>query len=95
MKKRLIITGLGNFIDAISTLVLFYTYCFTEANPVMRFMLESPLLFFIMKIGVMTAVLAVLWKNRESKYANIASWFGAILYATISAYYGILFMLIA
>lgn len=86
MRTRLIITGLGNLIDLVSTLYL-YRHGFEEMNPLMAGLLQYPPLFMLVKIGAMTWALWILWKRRDHKSAQRISWFAAVLYGSISLYY--------
>lgn len=92
MKKRLSIAWLGNLIDCASSLYV-CSRGFTEVNPVMARLLQWPPLFVLVKIGTMTALMPILWKNRTDKKAIAASWFAAILYGALSVYYVCIFSL--
>lgn len=91
-EKRLIIAWLGNLIDCASTLYM-CSQGFIEINPVMARLIQYPPLFVFVKIGTMTALVFLLWKNRTDKKAIAASWFAAILYGAISVYYVCIFSL--
>lgn len=86
MKTPLIIAGIGNLIDMVSTLSL-SRQGYEEANPFMAVLLPHPVLFATVKIGAMTLALWILWRNRESQLARITAWFAAGLYGLISVYY--------
>lgn len=86
MTLPLTIAWLGNLIDMAATLIL-VAHGYHEANPIMRPLLNYPILFAAIKLGIMTAVLLWLWHERESKLAVIASWIAAVLYGGIAAYY--------
>lgn len=86
MKLFLIIAFIGNLIDTAATLYL-VGLGYHEANPIMRQLLNYPLLFTLIKLTSMTTVLLWLWNERDSKLAVIASWFAAVLYGGIAAYY--------
>ena len=88
MKLRLIIAGAGNLIDMIATLIL-VAHGYQEANPIMRQLLQYPILFAAVKLGLMTAVLVGIWNDRSDKLAVIASWLAAIVYGSIAAYYAL------
>lgn len=87
MKLCLIIAYFGNIIDTAATLY-FINKGFIEANPLMTLLLKSPWLFVLVKIGVMTAVIARIWVCREDKYAQIASWVVMTIYGVLLVYYG-------
>ena len=86
MKARLIVAGLGNLVDTVSTLSLI-GHGFYELNPVMRWLLRWPAVFAAVKLTVIPAVLLWLWKERESRYAVAASWVGAVFYGGLALYY--------
>lgn len=83
MTTLLIIAGLGNFIDTLSTLYL-YGLGYDEANPVMAALLPHPWLFVLVKLGVFTALLLWLWMRRAKHAATIA----AVVYGAVAMYYG-------
>lgn len=89
MKTRLIIAWLGNLIDVVSTLHA-CSHGFTEVNPIMARLIQSPVMFVFIKVITMTALLLVLWQNRTDKNAVVGSWLAAILYSVISMYYFVL-----
>ena len=89
MKLRLLIAYFGNIIDTISTLYLI-NKGYTEINPIMAKLLKFPWLFALVKIGIMTAIVARLWACRYNTNAQIVSWVAAIIYGAISIYYGII-----
>lgn len=89
MKTPLIIAGVGNLIDMVSTLYLI-NKGYTEANPFMAALLPYPLLFSVVKIGAMGWVLWILWKSREYRTARITAWIAAVVYGLISVYYLVL-----
>lgn len=82
----LIIAYLGNIIDTAATLYL-ADKGFIEANPFMGMLLQTPCMFALVKISLMTIVVIRLWTCRENKYARIASWVGAVVYGALSLYY--------
>ena len=86
METRLIFTWVCNLADTVSTLYLFGCG-YTEVNPVMAWLLQSPLRFALVKIGAMTTVVAWLWWERDSRYARIASWVAAVTYGAVALYY--------
>lgn len=93
MKLRLTIAFLGNLIDMVATLWL-VSLGYHEANPVMRWLLNYPILFVTVKLGLMAALLCYLWHERENKLAVIASWIAAVVYGAISIYYCVWFIII-
>ena len=93
MRTRLIIAGLGNLIDTLSTVYL-HRQGFVEANPVMAALLSHPLLFILVKMAVFTALLLWLWKRRDDRHALPLAALAAIVYGAIAVYYGLFFMLI-
>jgi formate-dependent nitrite reductase membrane component NrfD len=93
MMKKLYLIGFGNLIDTFATLYLYQTGMFVELNPVMAFFLRNPFIFAVVKIGVITAILIRLWKEREHKYPQIAINIGCWIYGLIAVYYAILLVL--
>ena len=87
MTPLLIIAGLGNAIDTLSTLHL-HGQGYVEANPVMAALLPHPWLFVLVKLGVFTALLLWLWHRRAKQAAAIA----AVVYGAVAVYYGAWFM---
>lgn len=94
MKTLLSIGITGNLIDTIATLILYYKYGYTEANPIMAKLLEMPFVFAIIKILAITFIAIWLWRNKDNKYAKIASCILAIVYGAIAVYYAIFFTVI-
>lgn len=94
MKARLFIGVIGNLIDTIATLILYYNYGYTEANPIMAILLKTPWLFVCVKLLVMTIIAVWLWRNKDYKNAQAAAWIIAIVYGLIAIYYGIFFTVI-
>ena len=91
MKTRLIIAGLGNLIDTLSTVYL-HRLGYVEANPVMALLLSHPLLFILVKMAVFTALLLWLWHRREDRHAKPLAALAAIVYGAIAVYYGLFFV---
>lgn len=83
MKTRLIIAGLGNVIDTLSTVYL-HRLGYVEANPVMAMLLPHPWLFVLVKLCVFTALLLWLWMRRAKAAATVA----AVVYGAVAMYYG-------
>jgi hypothetical protein len=86
MKAPLIIAGIGNLIDTVSTLYLI-NQGYTEVNPFMAALLPYPFLFALVKISAMWLVIWILWKSRECRSARMTAWFAAGVYGLISLYY--------
>jgi hypothetical protein len=95
MKNRLLIAWIGNLIDTASTVILCCVHGFTEINPIMAWLLRCPALFVAVKLTAMTSVVIWLWRNRNDKKANIASWIAAVVYGAIASYYVVLLPLCA
>jgi hypothetical protein len=93
MIKKLYLIGFGNLVDTVATLYLYQTGMFVELNPVMAFFLQNPFIFAVVKIGLITAILIRLWKEREDKKAQIATNIGCWIYGLIAIYYAILLVL--
>ena len=93
MTLLLTIAWLGNLIDMVATLIL-VAHGYHEANPIMRQLLQYPQLFVAVKLGLMAALLCYLWYERESRLAVIASWIAAMIYTSISIYYGVFFAML-
>lgn len=94
MKRlKLYSIGFGNLVDTVATLYLYQTGLFVELNPVMAFFLQNPVIFAIVKIGLITAIIIRLWKEREDKKAQIAINIGCWIYGLIALYYAILIVL--
>lgn len=91
--RKYAIVGLGNLIDTVATLYLYQTGMFEELNPFMAVLLQNPFIFAVVKIGVITAILIRLWKEREDKKAQIAINIGCWIYGLIALYYAILIVL--
>ena len=87
MKTALLIAWIGNLIDTASTVTLCCGHGFAEVNPIMAWFLHIPVLFVAVKLTAMTAVCVWLWRNRNDKKANIASWIAAVVYGVIAIYY--------
>jgi hypothetical protein len=79
-----------NVIDIIATLITTQNG-FVEVNPVAAFLLQSPALFAVVKLAVCSIVLYWLYRNRQNRLANIASWFVFVMYGLLTAYYVIMF----
>lgn len=91
--QKILFIWICNLIDTISTLCLYETGMFEELNPFMALLLQNPLLFAIVKIGVMTILLIRLWQVREDKKSKIAINIGCWIYGLIALYYAILIVL--
>lgn len=93
MTTLLIIAGLGNVIDTISTLCL-NGLGYTEVNPIMSWFLRMPWVFAVTKLGLITGLLIWLWHHRNDKHAKPLAIFAAAVYGSVAAYYGFLLMFI-
>lgn len=93
IRTSLLIAWLGNLVDMVSTLYL-HSIGYTEANPVMACLLDTPLVFALAKITLMTLLLLYLWQKREDKHAKVLSGLAAVIYGAITIYYGVFFLFI-
>lgn len=93
MKTRLTVAYIGNIVDTIATLHLSKLGCY-ELNPIMRHLLDWPVVFVLVKLTAMTAVCLFLWKNREDTHAMPLAAFAAVVYGGIAVYYGVLLTII-
>ena len=87
---RLTLAIIGNLIDTVATLHL-TNLGYVEANPIMAWLLQWPLLFIAIKILAMTAVIILLWRDRHDKNTIIASWIASAVYGLIGIYYVFIF----
>lgn len=95
MILRLIITYLCNLIDTVSTVYFYTVYEGTELNPISAAMLtQSPVLFIVFKLIVMTIAVAFMWWKKDWKFCKIASWILFIEYLLVAIYYLILFIIV-
>lgn len=90
MRTLLTIAYLGNLIDTLATLHL-HSLGYTEANPVMARLLQSPAAFFAVKIAAMTAVVLWLWHRRKYRKALAAAVVAAVVYGSLAIYYVLFF----
>ena len=93
--QKLFFIGICNLIDTISTLCLYQTGMFEELNPFMAVLLQNPVIFAIVKIGLITAIVIRLWKEREDKKAQIAINIGCWIYGLIALYYAFIVLVTA
>lgn len=94
MLFRLITAWLCNLFDVYSTLY-FYTYFEgEELNPISAWLLQSPPLFVIVKLTVMTIAVAFCWWKRDWKLCEAVSWILFVEYMLVAAYYLYFFMII-
>lgn len=93
IRTSLIIAWLGNLVDMVSTLYL-HSIGFVEANPVMACLLNTPLVFTLVKIATMTLLLLYLWRKREDKHAAALAVLAAVIYGATTAYYVWFFMVV-
>ena len=94
VKTKLIIAGIGNFIDGISTFILTQFYGFQELNPLMLVLLQWPVLAITLKIIVVTSLLFYIYSKKDEKYINGLSTFAASFYGFMGIYYILIFLLI-
>jgi high-affinity K+ transport system ATPase subunit B len=92
--KKYIFIGLCNLIDVASTLYLCLTQSFVELNPIVNVLLQKPIIFVIVKIGLITLILIRLWKDREEKGVKIIINIGCLLYELIALYYAVWFIIL-
>lgn len=88
--QKLLIIWFGNLIDTIATLTLYQTGMFVELNPVMAALLQNPVLFGVVKIGLISLILIKLYKEQNDRKAQIAINIGCWIYGLIALYYAIL-----
>lgn len=65
IKIKLLIAGIGNFIDGIATFILTQFYGFQEINPFMPWLLQWPVLAVTMKIIVITSLLFFIYHKKD------------------------------
>ncbi|MBQ8331131.1 MAG: hypothetical protein IJX94_01360 [Clostridia bacterium] len=95
MKLRLILLYVFNIIDTITTLYLTQIIGLEEANPVCRFLLSvGPVLFVVVKLAVVTFCCWDLWRLRDEKLAQIATWIPFTAYGLLVAYHGFIFYIL-
>lgn len=87
MKIKLIVTWIGNLIDAVATIILTQRYGFLEINPFMAWFLKWPVLAMICKIVAITGVLIYIYHKRSTKYVDALASFAAALYGGLGVYY--------
>lgn len=77
-----------NLLDGIFTLVFLQMGVAQELNPLMRMAYEvSPLVFMLVKVGVVELGVLVLLMHRQYRFARWALNAGAFLYAAIVVYH--------
>lgn len=91
MKTKLIIAGIGNYIDAVATYILTQYYGFVELNPIMNWCLQWPEVAIVSKVVIVTSLLLYVYNTKRSKYTNALATFAAILYGTMGIYYLVIF----
>lgn len=94
VKAKLIIAGIGNFIDGIATFILTQFYGFQELNPFMLVLLQWPVLAITLKIMVVTSLLFYIYHKKDEKYMNGLATFAASFYGFMGLYYILIFLLI-
>ncbi len=88
MKLQLFIIWLLNLFDYIMTVRAVNKYDVdVEANPIMRFALQNDILFFIMKILLVTFWLFVMYRYRDMKICKIGSWVLLAVYGALAIYH--------
>ena len=88
MKTKLIIAWIGNLIDIFSTLYLLNNYSFFyELNPLMRWLLQWPILAVVCKLVVVGGILIYIYYKQNASYANSLANFAAVLYGGLGVYY--------
>ena len=90
MKTHLTIVFIGNLIDTAATLYL-TAMGYHELNPVMRPLLQAPVLFVMVKLCAMGCAMHILWRNRAHRNAELLAWIAAAVYGAIAVYYGVWF----
>lgn len=91
MKAKLIIAGVGNFIDAIATYILTQYLGLIELNPIMAWLLQWPEFAVVSKVVVVTSILLYAYNTKRQEYMNIFATLAAILYGTMGIYYLVIF----
>ena len=94
MKTKLIIAGIGNFIDAIATYILTQFLGFTELNPIMNWCLQWPEVAVVSKVVVVTSLLLYAYSTKRQKYMNALATFAAVLYGGMGLYYIVIFAIL-
>lgn len=94
MKTKLIIAGVGNFIDAIATYILIKYFGAVELNPIMMWLLQWPEFAVVSKIVVVTSILLYAYNTKRQEYMNIFATFAALLYGALGTYYIVMFILL-
>lgn len=95
MKTKLIIAGIGNYIDAVATYILTQYYGFIELNPIMAWpLLRWPELIIVAKIIIVTSILLFAYYTKRQKYMNIFATFAALLYGSLGIYYIVFFVVL-
>lgn len=90
-KTKFYFIWICNLVDTVATLSLYETGLFEELNPFMAYLLQTPFLFGVVKISVITIILLRLWQVREEKKAKIAINIGCWIYGFIALYYVFIF----
>lgn len=88
MKLKLFIIWLLNLFDYIMTLKQVNKYdTDIEANPIMRFAMQNDVLFFIMKIVLVSFWLFIMYQYRDSLICKIGCWILLIVYTALAIYH--------
>ena len=86
-QKRIISIFICNIIDTVATLCFYSTGLFEELNPVMRYLLQWPVIFVLFKMGIVVIISLRLWQQREHKLARIVINICWIEYLLLAIYY--------
>lgn len=94
MIARPIIAWFGNLIDTISTVYLYTNGLGVEINPISAWLLNSPPVFVVVKLTLMTAAVWFIWRNRDRTLFRVAGWILAIEYLLVALYYAVVFAIV-
>ena len=94
MLFRLITAWICNLIDVISTVHLYMNYDGTELNPISAVLLQSPQVFTVFKLVVMTIAVAFLWWKQDWALSKVVSWVLFIEYLLVAFYYLMIYTII-
>ena len=64
-----------------------------EANPLMRPLMDEPLLFFTIKIVFVTGFLTIIYSFRDKQIAQIGTWVLLAVYGALALYHIYLFLI--
>lgn len=95
MLIRLIIAYILNLFDLGMTQYFISKYGISiESNPIGRWLFAHSILLLIWKLGLVAALLLVLYHFRNNRVANISSWIILGVYIALAIYHIILFIII-